>query len=385
MNLVYFTGARRCLEPEDTLAAIRPLLRGAGITRLADITGLDSLGVPVAQAIRPLAATVSASQGKGATLAAAMVSAAMEAIELHAAEDSVPPPAVTAPAAGLGLGYGLAGLDLGPGSLVTERTVMDWIQARGAVTGAAALVPRDLVWLGRRTRRDWRICMLTATSSGLAGGNTRAEAVAHALYELIERDAGAALAAVPPARRRWLDLRTVPDGWCADLAARIRRAGAWLEAAAAPSRFGLPCFAAWLWSEDYGAALAAGAGAHADPEVALSRAVTEAAQSRLAFIAGSRDDLGGHLYPQPGDDGRPPCPGGPAESWAALTGGLGWSCRTDEEEADRAARRVTDVAGSEPLVVDLAGGPAFSVVKVVCPGLAGVGRDHIPWQGRAAA
>ena len=34
-----------------------------------------------------------------------------------------------------------------------------------------------------------------------------------------------------------------------------------------------------------------GYGAHLDPEIALLRALTEAAQSRLVYIAGSRDDL----------------------------------------------------------------------------------------------
>ena len=34
-----------------------------------------------------------------------------------------------------------------------------------------------------------------------------------------------------------------------------------------------------------------GVGCHLSPEVALARALTEAAQSRLTFIAGSRDDM----------------------------------------------------------------------------------------------
>ena len=99
MDLVYCTGTRRCRAPGQTLELIGPLLGRFGITRLADITGLDCLGVPVAQAVRPAAATVAVSQGKGATRDAALVSAAMEAIELHHAEDAVPAPARTCPAA----------------------------------------------------------------------------------------------------------------------------------------------------------------------------------------------------------------------------------------------------------------------------------------------
>jgi len=383
MDLVYRAGTRRCREPAETLEMIGPLLGPAGITRLADITGLDGLGIPVAQAVRPLAATVSVSQGKGPTLDAAMAGAAMEALELHHAENEVPGPVLTGPAAGLRLGYEVTSLDLGPGSLVTARTVLEWIPARGALTGRQALVPRDLVWLGKRSGADWRPAMIEATSNGLAAGNTAAEAAAHALYEVIERDAGAALAAVPPARRRYLDLGTLPLGWCAQLAGRIRAAGAWLEVAYAPSRFGLPGFVAYLWAEDSGAGLASGAGTHADPAVALARAITEAAQSRLAFIAGARDDLGAHLYPPPGRPGIRPGPAGPAESWAALAGEPAWPGRTDEEEAGMAAGLIAAVTGAEPLIVTLADRPEMAVVKAVCPGLA-FSREHVP-RRRAAA
>ena len=384
MDLVYFTGTRRCREPAQTLAILAPLLGRFGITRLADITGLDFLGMPVAQAVRPGAATVAVSQGKGATLAAAMVSAAMEAIELSCAENAVPPAAMTCPAADLELGYQLADLDTGPGSLVTNRTVMDWIPARGALSGARFLVPRDLVWMGQRTCGDWRIAMISGTSNGLAAGNSRAEAVAHACYELAERDDGAALAATPAQHRRFLDLGTVPAGWCADLIARIRGAGGWLAVAAAPGRFGLACFAAWLWTEDAAGSLAAGAGTHADPLIALSRAVTEAAQSRLTLIAGGRDDISPRLYLPPGAPGRPPVLEGRAEPWAELADGTGWPCRTDIEEAALAARRLMEVTDAEPMVVDLAAQEELAVVKVLCPGLA-FDRGHIPWQPRAAA
>src|SRR5690242_16782687 len=126
MDKRFWTGTHRCQDPEQTLAAIRPLLPRFGITRLADLTGLDCLGIPVAAAHRPAAATLSVAQGKGATLTAAKVSAAMEAIETWHAEGAVPAPAETAPAAALDLGYQVAELTEAPGSLVTEQTVLDW-------------------------------------------------------------------------------------------------------------------------------------------------------------------------------------------------------------------------------------------------------------------
>ncbi|MFG3283332.1 YcaO-like family protein [Streptomyces sp. NPDC048111] len=62
-----------------------------------------------------------------------------------------------------------------------------------------------------------------------------------------------------------------------------------LDIAAIPTRWQVPCFAAFVWSEDF-ALLTAGSGAHSSPSVALCRAVTEAVQSRLTIINGARDD-----------------------------------------------------------------------------------------------
>ena len=57
-----------------------------GITRLADVTGLDDIGIPVVQAIRPNARSLSVSQGKGLDHDAATASALGESIELWHAE-----------------------------------------------------------------------------------------------------------------------------------------------------------------------------------------------------------------------------------------------------------------------------------------------------------
>ena len=70
----------------DSWAAIHPRLGELGITRVANVTGLDNLGVPVVMACRPMARTLSVFQGKGLTLVAARVSGEMEANESFHAE-----------------------------------------------------------------------------------------------------------------------------------------------------------------------------------------------------------------------------------------------------------------------------------------------------------
>src|SRR5690606_41920016 len=79
-------GERFVSRLEEMLVRLSPLMKEAGITRVANITGLDNIGIPVALAVRPLSRSLSVSQGKGVTLHAAKVSAVMESLEQYFAE-----------------------------------------------------------------------------------------------------------------------------------------------------------------------------------------------------------------------------------------------------------------------------------------------------------
>src|SRR5208282_2138326 len=82
----YQAGTHRLVSPEDTLERVRPLLPRMGITRVANVTGLDCIGIPVVMVCRPNSRNVAVSQGKGLTLAAAKVSGIMESVEGYHAE-----------------------------------------------------------------------------------------------------------------------------------------------------------------------------------------------------------------------------------------------------------------------------------------------------------
>src|SRR5215470_10783092 len=79
-------GTHRTVPPEETVARLKPLLPALGITRVANVTGLDRIGVPVVMVCRPNSRSVAVSQGKGLTLAAAKASGIMEAAEGFHAE-----------------------------------------------------------------------------------------------------------------------------------------------------------------------------------------------------------------------------------------------------------------------------------------------------------
>ena len=69
----------------------------------------------------------------------------------------------------------------------TVDTRIAWIEGREIATGRAALLPAELVYLGRGPLGERPVGY--ATSSGLACGDTVEAALARALLELLERDA----------------------------------------------------------------------------------------------------------------------------------------------------------------------------------------------------
>ena len=83
----YTVGTHRVFAPAETLARMQPHMKRMGITRLANVTGLDRVGVSVVMAVRPNSRSVAVSQGKGVDLDAAKASALMETVETWHAEN----------------------------------------------------------------------------------------------------------------------------------------------------------------------------------------------------------------------------------------------------------------------------------------------------------
>ena len=157
--------------------------------------------------------------------------------------------------------------------------------------GMDTFLPSVLLRLDGRVRETWTPPLFVLSSNGLASGNTEAEAVLHGLYEVVERDSLTRAESVVPRR---LELTSV-TGPARDLLDRLAAAEVDVRVEVLPSPTGLACFRATIWSEAFPVRFA-GAGAHLDREVALCRALTEAAQSRVTEIAGARDDLTAGAY-----------------------------------------------------------------------------------------
>jgi ribosomal protein S12 methylthiotransferase accessory factor len=138
--------------------------------------------------------------------------------------------------------------------------------------------------------RKGRALPFGASSNGLASGNTVREATLHGLCELLERDIRSFQALRDTSSR--IDLDSI-EGPAAALVRAAREAGLELSVRSAGSVFGVPYFVAVLYDAEACSPhlVNAGFGCHPHRGVALVRAIAEAAQSRLSYIHGGRDDL----------------------------------------------------------------------------------------------
>lgn len=361
-----WSGTHRVLTAAETLRRIEPLFPVVGITRLADVTWLDEIGIPVYQAVRPNSWTLSVSQGKGLTDDLAKVSAAMESIESWHAE-RVGPGELVATVADMEreCGYRVHELPLEGRHHLRPGLKLEWTTARRLDDGADTFLPTGLLRLDGRVRDTWMPPLFALNSNGLASGNTFAEAALHGLYEVVERDCLTRAERIPP---RVLDLASV-DGPARDLLDRLDAAGVDVRVEVLSSPTGLACFSATIWSEMF-PVLFAGAGAHLDRDVALCRALTEAAQSRVTEIAGARDDLASGGYRRAGSH-RPTRPAPPSETDRTTYDEIG-SVRNESlaDDLRTTVAGVLAVTGRSPLVVDHTRHEVgIPVVRVVCPGL----------------
>ncbi|WP_438752949.1 YcaO-like family protein [Pararhizobium sp. O133] len=305
--------AHRICTASQTLSRVEPHLRNFGITRVARHTGLDNLGIPVWCAYTPNSRSIVVAQGKGVTDTDAKASAVMEALERAVAgEPHVD--IITATMNGLsdrGRSFDpLPGLIArGQGDISPDEPI-EWVTGTNLLTGEEIFVPLEAVILDR-TRPNSRYWM---SSDGLASGNNREEAILHGLLERIERDAYTLWQVSPATDRqaRCVDAALYGGIEMADILARIEKAGLILRLFDITSDIGIPCFTALLGPRDaltdkslrY-VEVTHGSGGHPSPSLAAVRAVTEAAQSRLTYISGARDDVSARTYRQPlGDETR---------------------------------------------------------------------------------
>jgi len=325
----YVAGTHRAVPPEMTLRAAEPAARSLGVTRCADVTGLDAIGIPVFCSIRPRGRILQVANGKGCRAIDARVSALMEAIE-HACVERPPERIVWASVAELrvrGAAFAdpaaLQGFD--PSVHFSEDRVLPWLEGETLPSEAPILLPAPFVHPLEPSIYSW-------STNGLASGNDVDEATLHGLYEVCERHALSLLVEGDTVQLdgcQSVDLSSVDDAVVAPLIAQIGTAGCRLVLLRVDLDWKVSTFLAMLLDPApyRGPSIVnLGSGAHLSPTVAATRAITEAAQSRLTFIHGSREDL-----PREAFEGRHR---GIYEAVAGITADTRWGALPDHASPD---------------------------------------------------
>ncbi len=357
----------RIRTPEETLDAIKPWLKRAGVSRLADLTGMDCIGIPVYASIRPDSKSLAVDSGKGVTKAHAKASAAMESLERWAL-DEVPIESTSQP-------HQREVCDRFPrirgaqlsGSHGTLAVALDF------ATGEEALVPYYCVKL-YDDGTDLKVRTFCASTNGMASGNNRDEAIASGLFEVVERDAmNLAMANDNPPR---CQVGSSKDIFTSEAIEKIHKAGCELFAYDCTVDTRIPVFLAIIADKQKGVGMYKGYGCHLSPNIALNRAICEAAQARCVVMSGARDDVTWRMHRgvlgHTEDIDWVKCLN-EADFSTDICNMPDLSTGSPEGDIAQASALLAQAGFSRVLVVEfpLGADAPFSCVKVLIPGLAG--------------
>lgn len=356
-------------------------MQRAGITRVGVISGLDHVGLPVVTVYRPNARSLAVSQGKGLDLDAARASGIMEAIESWHAEH-VTVPLVHASWAELQHTRPVVDVTRLPQLTVSTfhpHKPLLWAEGHDLIAGGPVWVPYEMVHTNFSLPLPAGSGSFVMSSNGLASGNHPLEAIVHGICEVVERDANAlwfASGADARAARR-IALATVDDPDCQKVLGLFAAADLAVAVWDTTTDVGIASFRCvvadrhpnvfrQLYAVD-------GSGTHPARGIALLRALTEAAQCRLTYISGTRDDGDRAFFERvrhPDAVGRAlreivdttptrPFTEVPTLDAATCADDVAWTCA-----------RLVEVAVDEVVVVDLTRpGVDIPVVRVIVPGL----------------
>src|SRR5215211_3358204 len=418
-------GTSRIMPAQETLERVTSVSKKIGVTRLADITNMDILGIPNYSAVLPGTEDyIWVYSGKGPTKVHAKASALMECIERYSSlPSSGPKNFIKGSYDQLSKSFHV----LHPDEIVEpvrfqykNDMLMDFLPGFDLFTNEQIMVPASLALFRYSPVPPFLNPFAFHHTNGLASGNVMEEAICHALCEVIERDAMSLaelrasaipfhvlrtivhslnLAGFPvppiPADRFVDDPDVFPEVDISEvefepvkkLVRKFEKAGIPLIIKDITSDIGIPTFNAssieWV-THDYGY-LAEGHGTHPDARIALLRAITEVSQTRAANIQGARDDLRKIRYGENNTDDK--------RAWQFISSDekIGYNKITSFNNEDilddikLVLQNLKDVGIKTAAIVDLTN-PSLGipVVRAIVPGLETfkITKSIIGWRAR---
>ncbi len=188
-----------------------------------------------------------------------------------------------------------------------------WTAGLDLISGQPMLVPYEAVHCDGSLPLHPTEGVFMRGSNGLASGNCHTEAVLHGLYEVVERehlrqgfdgvDEDDVFGGVRFSDPRRIDASSIDDPELRGVLDRFEAAGIDVGLFDATGSCGLPTVMAVTHVNEASELAhlntvpsAFGSGTHLSRVIAVSRALTEAAQDRATVIAGSRDDIPREVY-----------------------------------------------------------------------------------------
>lgn len=260
----------------DSLSRFGTLITESGISRLADLTELDRIGIPVWTAIRPLGRSLSTCQGKGMTNEEAQLSCVGEAIETWRLEEM----------ASTDYGVNVKAVDLDGCEIELENPCL--IDAISLDLRASSIKKNSNLRNTNGVGSNWDVKL----------------AVEHAFNEIVERKSIDEWKLRSPTQ---CFEKLISISYLMGLNEKIDFLLNSLHAAdvlmtlwdlSIDSTISVILCVLGDRNPQYIPQLAEGTGCSSCPIKAIQRSILEAAQSRLTLISGSRDDLSHHFYTQ---------------------------------------------------------------------------------------
>lgn len=281
----------RIIPPEETIKRVSPMLEKVGIEEVEDITDIDNLRIPVYSVYRKMTAkgTFGNYNGKGVTPDQAKASAIMEAMERYSAELRETDTIVCGTLEEMrnaSVPY------LEPADMILPARVMNgleaseiaWTKCYDILRGENVWVPACAVFYPYYPDGDLQLFRFH--TNGIAAGNTIEEAILHAMFEVIERDAWSIAESLNMTKADVII--DSEDSIPGKLLRLFKDAGVEVNLKNLTVDTGVTTIAAS--SDDIRTKdpemLSIGLGAHLDPEIAVIRALTEVAQSRTTHKHG---------------------------------------------------------------------------------------------------
>ena len=296
-EITYFKGTHRVIAPRETIEINQDKLKKAGITRIADITDLDRIGLPIYTAIRPTAeeGAISIYGGKGISKDHAKASAMMEGFERYSAERQDSDETIIATPNEIGR-YGDY---IDPKSLNLPKNFekkdisdinLEWSKSKDIISGNEYYIPTNAIFHPYASDSNAE-SLFKSNTNGLASGNILDEAILHGMLEVIERDAWS-IFELTHKNYAQIDIESIESELILDIINKFESEGIKIKLMDFTADIKIPTIAASAddtITKDAGL-LTLGMGTHLDPEVAILRALTEVAQSRATQINGARED-----------------------------------------------------------------------------------------------